>query len=120
MSAFPTFTPLVHLTLQKIIPTSPRMRNQPRQLILPIKHDSIRPWAAPGINFIRAQNRELVVRSCDREAEAFVIVVDVRIVAAAERLPGLLERVAFGLGGRDVGGPVANCATGVDAGLTAV
>ena len=94
------------------------MRNQPREIPTPIENHPIRPRTPPRVDIVVIQNRELIVRPGDREIEALVVVVLVRVRVGALGLAGLVERGAFREGGADVGGPVAGAAAGVDAGLT--
>lgn len=62
-------------TLQEIIATSARVRDQACQISIPIEDNSIRPWAAAAVDFLRGQDRKLIVRPADREGEALVVVV---------------------------------------------
>ena len=77
------------------------------------KDDPIRPGAPTRIHLIRAQDRELLVGSGIVEAEALVVVVDVRVVVGGGA--GVEVGAALGDGVVDVGLVVAGVAAGVDA-----
>ena len=66
------------------------MRDQRRILPIPIEHHAIRSRTSSAIHLVRIQNRELVPWSGYRKAEAFVVVVLVRVVVAPERIAGLI------------------------------
>ena len=105
--------------LQKVISTRTRMRDHTRQIPIAIKHHSISPRAASTIHLARAQDREFVPRSIDRESEALIVLVLMRIFVRALGLAFLVELVAFSLCGRDVGGGVAGRAAGLGTGVLA-
>lgn len=92
------------------------MRNQTRQLPIIIENHPICTRRTTRVRLSRAQNRELIVRSGDRKVEALVVVVDVRVAAAAG-VAVLLDVVVAGvLGGGDVAAGVAVATAGVGAG----
>lgn len=105
-------------TSHKVIPTSPRMRNQPRQLPILIKNHPIRARRTTRVRRSAAQDRKLIVRRLHWEIEVFVVVVDVRVAAAAG-VAALLDVVVAGvLGGGDGAAGVAVAAAGVVAGAS--
>lgn len=57
------------------------MRNQPRQLIIASKDNTVRTGRTTAVNLSAAENRELVVRARDGKVEALVVVVFMRIAA---------------------------------------
>lgn len=114
-SAPTSISPKIQSTLQEIIPTRPRMRNQPLRRATPREHHPIGPWAAPRIRLKTMQDRKLVVRAVGGEVEAFVVVVHVRVVARADLLVRLQVGAAFADGGVDGGLVVAGGAAGFDA-----
>lgn len=94
------------------------MRNNPRQLPIPIKNNPISPRTTPLVNLPVTQNRKLIIRARDGELEPLVVVVFVRVVAASCFRAGGIEIVAGLFGGGYGGGGVADVATGVGAGGT--
>lgn len=101
------------LTSHKVIPTSPRMRNQPRQLPILIKNHPIRARRTTRVRRSTAQDRELIIRRLHREVKVLVVVVDVRVAAAAG-VAALLDVVVAGvLGGGDDAAGIAVAAAGV-------
>jgi hypothetical protein len=51
------------------------VRDQACQISILIEDNSIWPWAAAAVDFLRGQDRKLIVRPADREGEALVVVV---------------------------------------------
>lgn len=102
------------LTRNKIISTSPRMRNNPRKLILPIKNNPIRPRRSTIIYIPITQDRKLIVRARNWEFEPLVVVVFVWV--GVVRLAGAVEVVSSGLGGAYGAAGVADGAASVGAG----
>lgn len=98
---------------RKAIPTRLGVRDQTRQLVIVIKHHTVRPGRTPRIRLVRGQNRELVVRRLYGEIEVLVVVVDVWVVAAANGLVLLVVIVAGLFGSVGVIAGVAVTATGV-------
>lgn len=107
-------TSLSH-TLQEIIPARSRMRNHALICAIFVKDYTIRAGTASGINFIGAQDGELIVGPSIRKPEALVIAVCVRILAAAHGLRGFEVVAALLNGGVDVAGVVAGRAAFIDA-----
>ena len=84
----------VSSTLQEIISASISVRDDPLVGSRSSKDDSISPWAPPCVRIVAAQDGEFVIWSSVREAEAFVVVVLMRI-ATADRLPVLIVAITL-------------------------
>lgn len=54
------------------------MRNQACQIPIVVEDDAIRAWAATAVDFMRTQDRELVIGARHGEGEALIVVVPVR------------------------------------------
>ena len=80
-----------------------------------IEDDAICTGATSSVRLVGIQDRELVIRFRLRELKAFVVVVDVRIIAATDGLASLIVGAALIDGFVDVGLIVAGGAAGVDA-----
>lgn len=85
----------------KVVSTSPRVGNHARNLSILVENHTVRTGRTTAIDFSGAQDRELIVGGIDAEVEAFVVVVDVRVVVNV--VAGLLEAVAFICSGGDGG-----------------
>lgn len=94
------------------------MRNQPRQLPILIENNPIGTRRATRVRRSTAQNGELIVCRLHREVKVLVVVVDMRVAAAAG-VAALLDVVVAGiLGGGDGAAGVAVAAAGVVAGAS--
>lgn len=102
----------VSCTLQKVIPTRPRMGDHP--LISPISREnhSIRPRTTSSIHLLITQDRKLIIRPCIWESETLIVFVLVWILVAADGLVVFIVIIALLDGGGDVGRRVAGCAAG--------
>lgn len=89
----------IRRTLQEIIPTCPRMGNDP--LISPIsrKNHPIGPRATTRIHLLIAQDGKLIIRPSVWECETFVVFVSVWILVAADGLVVSIVDVALLDGG---------------------
>lgn len=102
-------------TRNKIVTTGPRVGNHTSQLVVLIENHAVSTGRAATVDRPRAQNWPLIVRARHRKVEAFVVVVDVRVVVAADRLAAGVLLVPGGLGAGHGAGGVADTATGVGA-----
>ena len=115
-NSFPLSIYLTLLTCHKVIPTSSRMRNQPRQLPILIEDHPVRARRTTRVRRSRAQNREFIIRRVHREVKVFIVIVDMRVAAAAGGAALLDVVVAGVLGGGDVAAGLAVAAAVVVAG----
>jgi hypothetical protein len=81
-----------------------------RKLVVRIEDHAIRTRRPTSVHRAAAQDRELVVCPRDREHEALVVVVDVRV--GGDRAASRVELVARCLCGADRAAGVADCAAG--------
>lgn len=91
------------------------MGNQACQLVVAVEYHAVSTGATATVDLVRAQNGEFIVGAIHGEAEALVVVVLVRVLVLSESLAGLVELITLVLRGRDIAGPVAGAAAGVDA-----
>lgn len=96
------------------------MCDQARQLVVAIEYHTVRTRATATIDLVRAQDGEFIVGTVDGEAEALVVVVLVGILVVSQSLAGLVELITLVLRSRDVAGPVAGAAAGIDTRVTAL
>ena len=89
------------------------MGDQPSQLIVLIKHHSVRTRRATRVRISRGQDGELVVRRVHREVKILVVLVNMRVVVAANGLALLVVVVTSLLGRVNGTTGVAVAATGV-------
>lgn len=94
------------------------MRNQAGIFTLLVEDDTVSTRAATSVDFERAQDRELLVRAVNREVEALVVVVSVRV--AVQLTAGLVLGVALVQSIVNVGLPVADAAAGLDAAVASL
>lgn len=105
-------------TRNEIIATRTRVRNNTGILPLLIKNNAIRPWTATAIHVKRRQDGEFLPGARDREVEALVVVVLVRVGVGPQRLARLVQAIALVQRRVDVRLPVACRGAGLDAGLS--
>lgn len=94
------------------------MRDRLLKDTIGVENDSIRPRASPCVGLVGPKDGELLIRAGIWEAEAFVIVEGMWIVVTANLLAVTIVAATLGHCIIDVGLPVADAATGIDAGLT--
>lgn len=108
---------LLRRASHKVITTSTRMRNHTRQFIVSVENHPIRSGRATSINIVVAHDRILVVGAANREIEAFIVVVLMRVVVNS--ISRLVKRVPLGLGCADIARPVAGASAGILAAFAA-
>lgn len=91
------------------------MRNNPLIVPIIIKDNPIGPWATTCVNPIAAQDRKLLVWPSIGKIDAFVVVVDVGVLAAADGSALSVVAVTLLDSSVDVRLVVAGGAAGVDA-----
>ena len=82
-----------------------------------IKDDSIRPRTTTGVWLICSQDGEFLIRAGTREAEAFEVVVRMRVAICADRLTSLVVVATLVHGIVDIRLPVTYAPACVDTGL---
>ena len=107
--------PSTSRTLQEVIPTGARMRNDPFKITVAIKNNTISSRTSASIDSVAAQDWELLIRARIREAKPLVVVVGVGVIVVADRLARLVVVAPLLDGGVDVGLRVAGRATSVGA-----
>lgn len=93
------------------------MRHRPLEDAVRVEDDSIRPRAPAGVWLICSQDGELLIRAGTWEAEAFEVVVRVRVAIGADRLTLTVVVATLVHGIVDIGLPVTHAAASVDTGL---
>lgn len=94
------------------------MRDHTRQLIVSVENHPIRSRGASIVNIEIAHDRVFVVGAANREIEALIVMVLVRVVV--DSVPRLVKRVSLGLGCTNIAGPVAGASAGILAAFAAL
>ena len=94
------------------------MRDHTRQLIVSVENHTIRSRGASIVNIKIAHDGVFVVGAANREIEALIVMVLVRVVV--DSVPRLVKRVSLGLGCANIAGPVAGASAGILAAFTAL
>lgn len=98
---------LTSLALQEIVTAGSSMSNHSLEIAVCIKDDSIWARTSARVYLVGAQDRKLLIRLRVREAEAFVVVVRVRVFIATDRLALPVVAAALVHGSINVRLPVA-------------